>query len=77
MSAEGEIMTGKRAVGNFPKDKIGQITASPPGSNEVEGRAILTKRARCAHCGAIGYINFDTLNHRAYQCCTCSVFISF
>lgn len=74
--AEQEAMVGNKTTEDVPKDKIGEMTAQPP-SDEVGGRAMVVRYARCGACGATGYINYDTVNYRAYQCNNCRSIIIF
>ena len=48
------------------------MTFEKPSEGEVGGRAIVVRFARCGGGGATGYINYDTVNYRAYQCNNCS-----
>ena len=70
-------MVGKETTEEIPKDKIGQMSAQPPSEGEVGGRAIEVRMARCGRCGNTGYIYYDTVNYRAYQCNNCGSVIIF
>ena len=75
MAAE-EPMVGKETTEKIPEDKIGKMTSERPSEGEVGGRAIVIRFARCG-CGATGYINYDTVNYRAYQCNNCGRVLIF
>lgn len=70
-------MVGKETTEEIPQDKIGKMTAEQPSEGEVGGRAIVVRMARCGGCGNTGYINYDTVNYRAYQCNSCGRILIF
>ena len=76
MPAE-EPMVGKKTTEDIPKDKIGKMTKEKPSEGEAGGRAIVLRMARCGNCGATGWIYYDTINYRAYQCNSCGSLLIF
>jgi hypothetical protein len=55
----------------IPSAQIGSMTSEAAPAQEVAGRAMETRLARCGSCGNVGYINYDTVNYRAYSCNRC------
>lgn len=56
----------------FPEEQVGKMTSEPPQDQEVSGREIVVRYAKCGNCGTTSYINYDTVNYRVYQCNNCS-----
>ena len=75
--ADQEAMVGTKTDENIPQDKVGELTKEAQQGDEVGGRAIVTRLARCSNCGLVGYINYDTINYRAYRCSNCSAILIF
>ncbi len=69
--ANQEPMVLQNTTEEIPQDKIGQMTPEKSDEGEVGGRAIVQRMARCGACGATGWIWYDTVNYRAYQCNSC------
>ena len=61
----------------FPEHQIGKMTSGQADESEVGGRAIERRLARCGRCGATSWIEYDTVNYRAYQCNNCACTVSF
>lgn len=70
MSREDVIIL-KPTTQEFPDEQIGRMTSEPMQNQEVSGREMVVRIARCGQCGATGYINYDTVNYRAYKCNNC------
>ena len=56
----------------IPSAQIGTMSAEPPPDDEVGGRGMQVRLVRCGSCGNVGYINYDTVNYRAYACSNCN-----
>ena len=69
--ASSEPLELKVTTETIPEDKIGRMTSEHPSEGEVAGRAVEIRMARCGSCGNTGYIYYDTVNYRAYQCNRC------
>ena len=69
--ADQNVIEGKQTTEQIPEDKITKMQSEAPQEGEVGGRAIVVRMARCGSCGNTGYIYYDTVNYRAYQCNRC------
>jgi hypothetical protein len=70
-------MVGKETTEQIPQDKIGKMSSEQSNEGEVGGRAIVKRMARCGRCSATGWIYYDTVNYRAYQCNSCGAILIF
>ena len=75
--ADQDVIEGKKTTDQIPEDKITKMTAEKPQEDEVGGRAMQLRLARCGSCGNTGYIYYDTVNYRAYQCNRCGSVMIF
>jgi hypothetical protein len=75
--ANEEPMVGQKTTEEIPQDKIGQMTTEKQDEGEVGGRAIVQRMAQCSVCGRTGWIYYDTVNYRAYQCGGCGSVLIF
>jgi hypothetical protein len=67
-----ELIELKVTNETIPSGQIGRMTSEPPADDEVGGREVVLRMARCGNCGNTGYIYYDTVNYRAYECNRCS-----
>ncbi len=75
--ADQDVIEGKQTTEEIPQDKVTKMTADKPEESEVGGRAMQLRLARCGSCGNTGYIYYDTVNFRAYQCNRCGSVMIF
>jgi ribosomal protein S27E len=75
--ADQDVIEGTKTTDQIPEDKITKMTADKPQEDEVGGRAMQLRLARCGSCGNTGYIYYDTVNYRAYQCNRCGSVMIF
>ena len=69
--ASEEPLIGRETTEPIPSDKIVRMTSERSDHAEVGGRAIVQRLAQCGRCGRTGWILYDTVNYRAYQCNSC------
>ena len=75
--ASQEPLIGRETTEPVPPHKIGRISSERSDDCEVGGRAIVYRPANCGRCGVTGWIHYDTVNYKVYQCSHCGASSAF